>query len=589
MGVLGRPVHGLLRRPRSPAEQHGRYAPDGIRRAHFLRLADEAYAKAGKHDTKARFGLDEFERRGDLRRIDAVRAAAEPWTTDYFTAQNPGPKWGARLVAVDRLLWVGRDSEAASLLGQLLRDWLQEQPNDAAEKEAHEWTLQEAAYRLGFRGSESLIPLFAEAIAKPGTSTGILDAVAQGCSRLWGGRKDLAYQGVDWVLMQAPWKEHHRLQVYGYFARKLSRFGRTREADRLLETYAVALGNAKPADRHGYAALIAGLRSDTPPALRRAMVEIHFSYILARGKEPYADWVREWTKDVLWSNAPPDQRRVWFVETGLQLFNLSVTAPAAATYTPAHGVADAAWFLEEGGRKDLAEQARSIAAAMAKGDKGVLFQCALNGAESAARDKRWEDAEQKLEAALAGQSPSADVLRATLVLEQAKRGLGKAAEGDACRNRALALVDQVGLPAGERLRYLTDFASQARNDAEKTQLLERAKAAGQSAGLDLMVDKLNQQLAELALGSGNLAGAKQALLARVNQQEAQRDRLAFDPLLRQQWFADNLSSYRKLLSVAAKQEDAMLALGCAERMRSRALSDQMAWRKVDMAVRLPKG
>ncbi|MBI3922261.1 MAG: CHAT domain-containing protein [Armatimonadetes bacterium] len=32
----------------------------------------------------------------------------------------------------------------------------------------------------------------------------------------------------------------------------------------------------------------------------------------------------------------------------------------------------------------------------------------------------------------------------------------------------------------------------------------------------------------------------------------------------------------------------MLALGCAERMRSRALSDQMAWRKVDMAVRVPK-
>ena len=40
--------------------------------------------------------------------------------------------------------------------------------------------------------------------------------------------------------------------------------------------------------------------------------------------------------------------------------------------------------------------------------------------------------------------------------------------------------------------------------------------------------------------------------------------------------------------MAAKQEDALLALGCAERMRSRALSDQLSWRKVDMAVRLPK-
>jgi len=120
----------------------------------------------------------------------------------------------------------------------------------------------------------------------------------------------------------------------------------------------------------------------------------------------------------------------------------------------------------------------------------------------------------------------------------------------------------------------------------KAFLLQQAQAAAQEAGLDLLQEKISSQLADVALVGGDLETAKAALIQVVNRTEAKREQLAFDPVLRQHWFADNIGPYRKLMRVSAETNDPLLALSCAERMRARALVDQLAWQKVDMAVNL---
>jgi CHAT domain-containing protein len=128
----------------------------------------------------------------------------------------------------------------------------------------------------------------------------------------------------------------------------------------------------------------------------------------------------------------------------------------------------------------------------------------------------------------------------------------------------------------------------ARMRAQRVPLLKEALAAAREAGLDILVDKINDQLAEASLQSGDLPAAKTALLDIVTRSEAKREQLAFDPDLRQQWFADNIGPYRKLLRVCAQTNDPILALSVAERMRARALVDQLAWQKVDMGLSLPQ-
>ena len=122
----------------------------------------------------------------------------------------------------------------------------------------------------------------------------------------------------------------------------------------------------------------------------------------------------------------------------------------------------------------------------------------------------------------------------------------------------------------------------------RVMILKEAVKAAQESGLDLLQEKTANMLAEASLDAGDLDAAKAALVDIVTRSEAKRDQLAFDPQLRQQWFADNLGPYRKLLRVAAQQGDVALALSVGERMRGRALMDQLAWQKVDMGVKLPK-
>jgi len=183
---------------------------------------------------------------------------------------------------------------------------------------------------------------------------------------------------------------------------------------------------------------------------------------------------------------------------------------------------------------------------------------------------------------------STQALQATLLLERAQRSLGKTAEADGQLRRAATLLEQVQMSPGERVNYLLTFAEAARDNAGKLQWLEQAQRVAERLGVEGVQPKIAEALAETALEQRNWVKAERALMDLVNAQEAKRERLAFDPLLRQQWFADNLSPYRRLLRVAAQLPDPLLALSCAERMRSRALTDQLAWRKVDMRVGLPR-
>lgn len=126
----------------------------------------------------------------------------------------------------------------------------------------------------------------------------------------------------------------------------------------------------------------------------------------------------------------------------------------------------------------------------------------------------------------------------------------------------------------------------ARYRAQRVDLLRQALNAAQEAGLDILQQRITDQLAEASLRAGDLDAARAAYTDIVNRSEERRQQLAFDPQLRQQWFADNIGPYRKLLRIVALQQDPAMALSVAERMRSRALQDQLAWQKVDMGLRL---
>ena len=139
------------------------------------------------------------------------------------------------------------------------------------------------------------------------------------------------------------------------------------------------------------------------------------------------------------------------------------------------------------------------------------------------------------------------------------------------------------------MRYLLVLSAETEDATQQSEVLGEAHQLAELGGLDVVDARITEELAQKALDRGDLTTARGALTELVGREEGKRQRLAFDPLLRQQWFADSLGCYRRLLRVAALQHDPLLALDCAERMRSRALLDQLAWRKVDMALRLPPG
>lgn len=323
-----------------------------------------------------------------------------------------------------------------------------------------------------------------------------------------------------------------------------------------------------------------------PAELRRRLVHEALGYLdwaLRQHKADALDDFRAWRID---RTAQEAERPAWCLETGYQIADHAPNFPTAESRSRV--ATEAAAYFTKAGRPDLAAQATEMAKAFAADDPKLKLQCALAAAQSSASAGKWEDVIKGLEPAMADVAPSATAVQASLLLRQAQANLGKPDETAKWLERAVEQTGQAKLPATELATTLSALAALTTDQAKRLALLKQAEAAATEGGLGPVQERISQQLAELALSSGDLATAETTLLQAIGRLGAKRDQLAFDPLLRQQWFADNLGPYRKLLWVAARRENASLALWYGEKMRARALTDQLAWQKVDMGVRLPK-
>ncbi|NDK16784.1 MAG: hypothetical protein GW911_32550, partial [Armatimonadetes bacterium] len=538
---------------------------------HFGRLAKETCAKAGRD-------LPLTQLMESIQEWDTKLLLDEPKLREEFL-RNVGSERAAIIERAGEAQANGRDREAVSAVVDLLMLPL---VTATTETDRNWWMLYHVAPLARLRTGERLLPLLQRAaVANAGAGalaqTFVLN-LSRACACAWGGANDANRDAFYWCLDRADARAFAGMgPALVVFSEKLDVFGRTREclglSRRILTLTAQLPADLQEKVTQQFAAQC--VFSSTPAELRRGLVRLTLAATVA--KPGYFVYRQGDLRDLV-HRAPPGQEAVWAFETGVQLLNAAVQFPDDQERLA--GVTQAAEFLEQSGRQDLGEQARRLAASLAKNDPQAVLTCVLSSATAAAAEGRWVDVEKQLGAATGAAGPSGgrSALDAMLLLHRAKRALGKQAEADACLSRALTWFSQANLNPSQRVAYLRDFASLAAGTAQSATLLEQAKAAAQSAGLEVMVDKLTQQLAELSLGSGNLGSTKQALQDLVKQQEAKRERLAFDPLLRQQWFADNLSTYRKLLTVAAKMDDAPLALETAEKLRSRALLDQLAWR-----------
>jgi CHAT domain-containing protein len=145
---------------------------------------------------------------------------------------------------------------------------------------------------------------------------------------------------------------------------------------------------------------------------------------------------------------------------------------------------------------------------------------------------------------------------------------------------AIPAKNQVGF-----YRSLAEFTADVKLKAAR---LDRARLQARKAGYEALATRIDEEINLLALKDTNSEEQFAALIALTQQREAQREQLAFDPALRQQWFADNIGPYRKLLKMAAvRYHEAQYAFSLAEYMRARSLLDEMAWHKVDMGAYLP--
>jgi len=423
----------------------------------------------------------------------------------------------------------------------------------------------------------------------PGEWARMLDGVMQ-CSLAWSGRRDACWDTYNWCLhkvrnsaVPAVWPSAI------WFLIKCMRMGQPEAG---YEGLRVLMECPTPPDgaRNRWLAAQKLIHPNIPVDLRRALVQKqleYFDWALRTGQSGVLDnsglGFRQWR---IYEKAPEAERATWCLETGYQIADYAPNFPTAESRSRA--ATEAAAYFTKGGRPDLAAQAQEWAKVLAANDPKAQLQSALAAAQSAASSGKWEDVIKGLEPVMATAAPSGAAVQAALLLQQAQGKLGKPDEAAVWLSKAADILTQAKLPASERANTLSTLAALQPDSAKKLVLLKQAESAATEAGLGPLQEKISQQLAELALATGDLATAEKTLLDIINRLEAKREALAFDRVLRMQWFADNLGPYRKLLSVAAREKNAPLALWCGEKMRARALTDQLAWQKVDMGVRLPR-
>ena len=552
--------------------------PAQRRFAYAVAEAVKAYERAGRQPEDVRALVQRVD---EYRVSDHVALLRQFWADDSHV-------WGARfdgaMDAIATAIGEFRDAEGVDRMEAVLRRAAQ--VDDLAVRGA---VVRQIAEQVSVRGGVRLLPALRIAIASlRANDTWFIRAVVRlycAAARAWDGRNDAFRATVleCYEILSAHPTRWPSAADAGPYGAKLAAYKRYGESDLFASDLLSRLAShpfSMQVNAYGNAVCATSfVMPTTPGQLRRQLIGLTVEHHRLYDRGVPSDQMR-W----LLASAPVRLRPAWALDCAWQ-----VLTSGSAIENPekcAAWLALAASLFDKAERKDLAEQTRAFSAQLARNDPKVLLQCALGAAQTAASEERWQDVVSRLQPVIGTAGASREALDATILLQQAKRSLGTPDEAAPLLAKAISLAGQVDLAPGERVNILTTLASRA-TGTQKTQLLEYARRCATEAGLEGVLDRLDEQLATAATAAGDLPTQKRVLLQICARQEAKRDRLAFDPLLRQQWFASTLRPYRKLLSVAARTNDALLALDCGERMRSRALADQLAWRKVDMAVRLP--
>lgn len=555
----------------------GAYAAP-LRAVRFAELAEEAYMKAGRRRPEA------AELAQQLAEICATWKKSE---RAVATDRELGPRWCTELNAIELALAEGDDADALAKLRRLLGA-ITTEPSAGSRA----WVVARCGQMLWVPGAETLLPELlqaAVALAWQGQYVALAGLTA-GCVCAWDGEPGVRYDAFRSAL--AHWSPREGpLPSLGPMVEKLAWLRDYGEADELARSYLQHC--AYGGDIANRLTAVHLIHSRTPPDLRQRLLRESLLAAVAMGSigsegEEKSLFTLGFLAENWWlalGQAPPEEEQIWAREIGSAVLEAALLHPDPDSR--AFGIEDAGRLFAKAGREDLVLQTRDLAQRLAQGDPQLLLRCATNRAQAAGESGDWSGAAQAVAGALGGAAPSEVVFEATALLARAEWEQGHLSEAAQRTRAAAAVLPQLKLTAAERAGRLMSLAAHAGDQATRAEVLTQAQRAAAEAGLGLLEDQAATQLAQAALDEGNLPAARATLLEICNRQENKREQLAFDPLLRQQWFADNLGPYRQLLRVAALQEDVSLALSCGERMRSRALADQLAWQKVDLGVGLP--
>jgi hypothetical protein len=410
------------------------------------------------------------------------------------------------------------------------------------------------------------------------------------CCLAWSGRQDIFLETNNWCLQSV---RNSGIPTYPFDAlavpMKAVQFGHAETVDQTTRLV-LDLPRSSAATPWMWVSGTFLLHPSMPAELRRTVMQKQleaFDWALRNGHPAVLD---DWMGFKYWlieKSAPASERATWCLETAYQIADYAPNFPTAGSRSRA--ATEAAAYFTKAGRADLAAQAQELAESLAADDPKLRLQIALSSAQSSAAAGKWEDVVKGLEPMMARVAPSGQAVQAAMLRWQAQGNLGKKDEAAGWLTKASDLLEQAKLPASERAGHLMTLAELTADRARKLALLKQAESAATEAGLEPPRERISQQLAELAVATGDLVTAEQALLDVIERLETKREALAFDRVLRQSWFADNLGPYQKLLRVEALRGDPARALWIAEKMRARALTDQLAWQKVDMGVRVRRG
>ncbi len=524
--------------------------PGGARSARFAAVAGDAYARAGAASEDYRVLVETNTR------VEAAKFA-EPCDPAELV-DTYGPAHAERMAQLFDAVGDARDRDALALLHDVVtRVW------DEPDPKVYDALCQAVSALLWLRGAHQVLPELRAAIADRGDpreeARALTDDVARGCAVAWTGKDDAFRDTFLWCLGQRDPRRHLLTATMGDFARKLWDFGRQGEAMDVAWEWC-NLARQEPPKRRvespwGYSLT---LWKETPDDLRREVVDLYCEHSVWGAHQGDADKNMTFLIHYIGRNIGNTSPK-WAYETAHQLIDASLQYPDATTQ--ARGVAQAAELFEIAERWDLVEQTQRLALGIASQDPVSAVDWAVASAKWAYDQERFSDIVLLLEPIVKRPpiGPCKATVEAALHLGFAHAKLQNTAKATAAVDTALTMLRQAGLPIAEQVGLLMIAAQVAPNPQMQLAILADAEATADEAGLDSVRDAAARQRAYMAAQMGDPVALRDVLLEQVAAQEAKRERLAFDPLLRQEWFADSLGPYRQLLAVAAQLGDVPLA------------------------------